>query len=71
MSISMGGLPSWTLWNAVETAESRGYLIVAAAGNYVHNGGLAGPFRVRHRRRRDQRGMPSLERQLRRDPPST
>ncbi len=35
MSISMGGLPSWTLWNAVETAESRGYLIVAAAGNYV------------------------------------
>jgi len=35
MSLSMGGLPSWTLWNAVKTAEARGYLIVAAAGNYV------------------------------------
>jgi hypothetical protein len=35
MSISMGGLPSWTLWNAVKKAEARGYLIVAAAGNHV------------------------------------
>jgi hypothetical protein len=36
MSISMGGVPSWTLWRAVTNAERRGYLIVAAAGNYVH-----------------------------------
>jgi hypothetical protein len=36
MSISMGGVPSWTLWRAVSNAEKRGYLIVAAAGNYVH-----------------------------------
>jgi hypothetical protein len=36
MSISMGGVPSWTLWRAVTNAEKRGYLIVAAAGNYVH-----------------------------------
>ncbi len=35
MSISMGGLPSWTLWEAVKTAEARGYLVIAAAGNYV------------------------------------
>lgn len=35
MAISMGGLPSWTLWNAVKTAEARGYLMIAAAGNYV------------------------------------
>jgi hypothetical protein len=35
MSISMGGLPSWTLWDAVKKAEARGYLIVAAAGNHV------------------------------------
>ena len=35
MSISMGGVASWTLWDAVRTAEERGYLIVAAAGNYV------------------------------------
>lgn len=36
MSISMGGVPSWTLWRAVTNAEKRGYLILAAAGNYVH-----------------------------------
>ena len=36
MSVSMGGVPSWTLWRAVTNAEKRGYLIVAAAGNYVH-----------------------------------
>jgi hypothetical protein len=35
MSISMGGVPSWALWKAVTKAESRGYLIIAAAGNYV------------------------------------
>jgi len=35
MSTSMGGLASWTLWKAVKSAEERGYLIVAAAGNYV------------------------------------
>jgi thermitase len=35
MSISMGGLPSWKLWDAVKKAEARGYLIVAAAGNHV------------------------------------
>jgi hypothetical protein len=35
MSISMGGLATWTLWDAVKKAEARGYLIVAAAGNYV------------------------------------
>ncbi|MGH9459954.1 MAG: S8/S53 family peptidase [Vicinamibacteria bacterium] len=35
MSISMGGVASWTLWRAVKSAEERGYLIVAAAGNYV------------------------------------
>lgn len=35
MSISMGGVPSWSLWKAVNKAEQRGYLILAAAGNYV------------------------------------
>lgn len=35
MSIGMGGAPSWSLWKAVRKAEKAGYLIVAAAGNYV------------------------------------
>ena len=35
MSISMGGFPSWALWKAVSKAESRGYLIIAASGNYI------------------------------------
>jgi caspase domain-containing protein/subtilase family protein len=35
ISISMGGVPSWTLWRAVKFAESRGVLVIAAAGNYV------------------------------------
>lgn len=34
-SIAMGGPPSWTLWRTVKKAEERGYIIVAAAGNYV------------------------------------
>ncbi len=34
-SIAMGGPPSWTLWNAVKKAEERGFIVVAAAGNYV------------------------------------
>lgn len=34
-SIAMGGPPSWALWKAVKKAEERGYLVVAAAGNYV------------------------------------
>lgn len=35
MSISMGGVPSYGLWKAVRKAEERGYLIIAASGNYV------------------------------------
>ena len=35
MSIAMGGPPSWSLWQAVNTAEENGVLIIAAAGNYV------------------------------------
>lgn len=35
ISISMGGVPSWTLWRAVKFAESRGVLVISAAGNYV------------------------------------
>lgn len=35
LSIAMGGVPSWTLWKAVKTAEEKGLLIIAAAGNYV------------------------------------
>jgi hypothetical protein len=34
-SIAMGGVPSWALWKAVQKAEERGYVIIAAAGNYV------------------------------------
>lgn len=35
ISISMGGVPSWALWKAVRYAESRGVIVVAAAGNEV------------------------------------
>lgn len=35
ISLSMGGVPTWTLWQAVKQAEAQGYLIIAAAGNYV------------------------------------
>ncbi|MGZ7032523.1 MAG: S8 family serine peptidase, partial [Thermoanaerobaculia bacterium] len=35
ISISMGGVPSWGLWKAVRYAESRGVIVVAAAGNEV------------------------------------
>jgi hypothetical protein len=35
MSISLGGPPSYGLWKATKKAEERGYLILAAAGNYV------------------------------------
>jgi hypothetical protein len=34
-SIAMGGPPSWTLWKAVGKAEKRGFIVIAAAGNYV------------------------------------
>ena len=34
-SIAMGGPPSWSLWKAVREAERRGFIIVAASGNYV------------------------------------
>ena len=33
--IAMGGPPSWSLWKAVRKAEERGFIIVAASGNYV------------------------------------
>jgi hypothetical protein len=33
--IAMGGPPSWSLWKAVRRAEERGFIIVAASGNYV------------------------------------
>lgn len=33
--IAMGGPPSWSLWKAVRKAEKRGFIIVAASGNYV------------------------------------
>jgi hypothetical protein len=45
MSISMGGTPSWALWKAVRRAEEAGYLIIAAAGNYV--GTVVWPARFR------------------------
>jgi hypothetical protein len=35
ISISMGGIPTWSLWKAVKYAESRGVIVVAAAGNKV------------------------------------
>jgi hypothetical protein len=35
ISIAMGGPPTITLWKAVKSAEQKGILIVAAAGNYV------------------------------------
>jgi len=35
VSIAMGGPPTLTLWKAVKSAEKKGVLIVAAAGNYV------------------------------------
>lgn len=35
ISLSMGGVPTYTLWKAVREAEARGYLIIAAAGNHV------------------------------------
>jgi|GEM_PF-1671813 len=34
-AIAMGGPPSWALWKATRTAEQRGFLVIAAAGNYV------------------------------------
>jgi len=35
VSISMGGVPTWTLWRAVRYAKERGVIVVAAAGNEV------------------------------------
>jgi hypothetical protein len=35
VSISMGGAPSWGLWKAVRYAQSRGVIVVSAAGNEV------------------------------------
>jgi serine protease len=35
VSISMGGAPSWGLWKAVRFAQSRGVIVVSAAGNEV------------------------------------
>jgi hypothetical protein len=35
ISISMGGLPGWSLWKAVKFARDKGVIVVAAAGNEV------------------------------------
>jgi subtilisin family serine protease len=45
ISISMGGLPSWTLWKAVRYARDQGDVVVAAAGNNV--GFVVWPARFR------------------------
>jgi hypothetical protein len=35
ISISMGGLPGWSLWKSVKFARDKGVIVVAAAGNEV------------------------------------